>query len=502
MTAQMREPSRRSKTAGVLRAGDFRHYVDHFNAADHEDVINLIPNAQAWEWMTRNVPLFECPDQTIEEIYYYRWWTFRKHIKQTPAGVVLTEFILPVKHAGTYNTISCALGHHLVEGRWLRDSKWLDEYTRFWFRGNDGKPEPKFHQYSSWIAAAALDRYRVNGDRGLLLDLLNDFVADYHLWEQEKQLPDGLFWQYDVRDGMEESISGSRTAQNARPSISSYMYGNAVALAEIAAMAGRDDLVETFTAKASAIKKHVQEGLWDTQEKFFKVRFEDEMLSDAREAIGYIPWCFHLPDEGYEEAWAQLVDSEGFWAPFGITTAEQRHPKFRSHGVGRCEWDGAVWPFATSQTLGALANVLNDYRQSYVTTEHYLQAMQTYARSHHRNGEPYIGEYLDETTGEWLKGDNPRSRYYNHSTFGDLVITGLVGLRPRSDQIVQVSPLLPAGAWDWFCLGEVPYHGRRLAIVWDRTGTKYGVGKGFSVFADGTRLAHADTLTRIEGVLH
>src|SRR3990172_5360615 len=27
--------------------------------------------------------------------YYFRWWTFRKHIKQTPAGLVLTEFITP-----------------------------------------------------------------------------------------------------------------------------------------------------------------------------------------------------------------------------------------------------------------------------------------------------------------------------------------------------------------------------------------------------------------------
>jgi len=501
VTTQTRQSSRPPVTVDVLRAAEFHPYVDRFSAADHEDVVNLVPNAQSWEWMTRNVPLFECPDKTIEEIYYYRWWTFRKHIKQTPAGVVLTEFILPVKHAGTYNTISCALGHHLAEGRWLRDANWLGEYTRFWFRGSAGKPEPKFHQYSSWVAAAALDRYRVTGQKDLLLDLLDDFVADYRQWEQEKQLPDGLFWQYDVRDGMEESISGSRTAQNARPSISSYMYGNALAIAEIASLAGRSELVETFGSKATAIKNRVQDGLWDPKEKFFKVRFEDEMLSDAREAIGFIPWCFGLPDRGYEEAWAQLVDPDGFWAPFGITTAEQRHPKFRSHGVGRCEWDGAVWPFATSQTLGALANVLNDYRQSFVTKEHYLQAMQTYARSHHGNGQPYIGEYLDETTGEWLKGDNPRSRYYNHSTFCDLVITGLVGLRPRSDQTIQVSPLLPANAWDWFCLDQVPYHGRRLTIVWDRSGTKYGVGKGLSVFADGKLVAAAPGLSRIEGTL-
>ena len=67
------------------------------------------------------MPLFDCPDGDFEEIYYFRWWTFRKHIKQTPDGRVLTEFITPVSHAGPYNTISCAVGHHLAEGRWLRD---------------------------------------------------------------------------------------------------------------------------------------------------------------------------------------------------------------------------------------------------------------------------------------------------------------------------------------------------------------------------------------------
>src|SRR5689334_2244038 len=139
----------------MLNAADYKHYVDAFNAADAaEDVVNLVPNALAWEWMRQNIPLLDCPDRELEEIYYYRWWTFRKHIKQTSAGRVLTEFITPVKHAGIDNTISCALGHHLAEGRWLHDTQLLHEYLLFWFRGHHGAPQPHLHQYSSWIAAA------------------------------------------------------------------------------------------------------------------------------------------------------------------------------------------------------------------------------------------------------------------------------------------------------------------------------------------------------------
>jgi hypothetical protein len=485
-------------TTTRLNADEFKHYVDAFNADDQEDIVNLIPNAGAWEWMTQNVPLFTCSDKDIERIYYYRWWTFRKHIKQTPAGIIVTEFIEPVRHAGTYNSISCALGHHLAEGRWIRDTRILDEYTRFWFRGGEnGGPEYRFHRYSQWTAAAMLDRYRVTGDASLLLELLPDLMTDYANWEEEKRRDDGLFWQFDVWDGMEESISGSRKRKNARPTINSYMYANALAIADIAdiaAMAGKSAIAENFRAKAAELQRLVQEKLWDAEARFFKAQTEEGPLSDAREAIGFIPWCFDLPDRGHEDAWRQLVDEQGFRAPCGLTTAERRHPRFRSHGVGKCEWDGAVWPFAISQTLNALANVLRHYDQAYVTKQHYLDAVRTYARSHQKNGKPYIGEYHDEKTGEWLKGDNPRSRYYNHSTFCDLVIAGLVGLVPRSDRTIEVSPLLPPDAWNDFCLDNVPYHGRSLTIAWRR-------GDGLTILVDGHRVAHSPTLARMTAEL-
>ncbi|MDQ3812572.1 MAG: glycoside hydrolase [Armatimonadota bacterium] len=456
----------------------------------------------SWAWPQQNAPLFECPDKAVEEIYYYRWWTYRKHIKQTPAGFVVTEFLVPVSHAGPYNTISCAFGHHLAEGRWLRDQMFLDDYVRFWFRGDNGQPQPHFHQFSSWAASAIYERFLVNGDEEFVTSLLDDFVVDYRLWEQECQTPEGLFWQFDVRDGMEESISGSRTEKHLRPTINSYMFGNARAIAAIARLAGKAGLAQEFDQKAARIKQLTQQRLWDPSAKFFKVRKESGELSDVREAIGFIPWYFSLPDAGYEAAWTQLTDEAGFRAPYGITTAERRHPEFRTHGIGTCEWDGAVWPFATSQTLVALGNVLRHYHQSVVTSRDYFEQFLTYARSQYRNGKPYIGEYLDEKTGEWIKvKDGERSRYYNHSTFADLLITGVVGLRPRADGVVEVHPLLPDGIWEWFCLDGVPYHGRTLTILWDATGKRYGHGAGLRVLADGKPIAQAPRLERVTGLM-
>jgi hypothetical protein len=199
----------------------------------------------------------------------------------------------------------------------------------------------------------------------------------------------------------------------------------------------------------------------------------------------------------YDSAWTQVADERGFSAPYGLTTAERRSPFFRTHGVGKCEWDGAIWPFATAQTLTAMANFMNNYPQKITNDSVYFSQLEKLVQSQYHRGLPYVGEYLDEVTGYWLKGDQERSRYYNHSTFNDLIITGLIGLRPRMDNTLEVNPLLPKGKWNWFCLDNVRYHNHNLSIVWDKDGSRYNVGKGLRIFVDGKEVGHADTLSKV-----
>ena len=169
-----------------------------------------------------------------------------------------------------------------------------------------------------------------------------------------------------------------------------------------------------------------------------------------------------------------------------------------------CVLNKVIENFATSQTLYALANHLRARptfpRTSDLTTRNFFDAFLTYTRSQHANGQPYIGEYLDEVTGDWINR-NDRSRYYNHSTYADLLITGLVGLIPRADHTVEINPLLPPDTWDWFCLDGVKYHGHMLTVIWDKDGSRYGRGAGLRVFADGKEIAHADKLERVTGKL-
>ena len=464
---------------------------------EDENIAQAIPNSESSEWMKENIPLFECPDKDMEEMYYYRWWTLRKHIKNTPVGYGMTEFLVDRSYADKYNLIACAIGHHIYESRWLRDPKYLDGIINTWYHGNDGQPMAKMMKFSSWNPDAVYNRYLVDSDLDALAKMYPDLKAEYARWEEQHRLPNGLYWQGDVQDGMEESISGGRKKKYARPTINSYMYGNAKALAAIAGKLGKKDEQELYEKKAEEIKNLVQSRLWNKDHAFFET-VRGDTCAQAREAIGYIPWYFNLPDKGkYDEAWLQLNDENGFSAPYGLTTAERRHPEFRTRGVGKCEWDGAIWPFASAQTLTALANYLNTEENPVVTDSTYFAQMKRYVESQHHRGRPYIGEYLDEVTGYWLKGDQERSRYYNHSTFNDLVITGLVGLRPRNDNTIEVNPLVPEGEWDWFCLDNVPYHGCNVTILWDKDGQRYHKGSGLRVYVDGKEVGHAPSLERL-----
>jgi len=146
----------------------------------------------AAEFLADNVPLFDCPDRDIERTYYFRWWTYRKHIKMTPAGFIVDEFLPNVSWAGKYNSISCAAGHHIYEGRWLRDPRYLDDYSRFWFHGG-GEPR----RYSFWVADSIWARYCVTGEKKLALDLLPELIRNYEAWEKSNLDANELFWQID-----------------------------------------------------------------------------------------------------------------------------------------------------------------------------------------------------------------------------------------------------------------------------------------------------------------
>jgi hypothetical protein len=510
---------------GLVRPDSIQSHIERFNSNDDQALESHINNEACWAWIKANVPRFECPDKDIEEMYYFRWWVYRKHIKPTPGGYVITDFLPNVSHAGKFNTIPCAAGLHIDEGRWLRDRTYMNDYIRFWFSA-EGSPR----KYSSWFASSVYGYCTTIGDFALCEELLDTFVENFKAWEASNRHGSGLFWSHDDRDGGEYSISGS----GLRPTLNSYMYADAISIARMARKFNRPHIAAEFQHKADDIKRLVQSTLWDSDYGFFvtiPARSTSDVLPDmshraipearrVRELYGYFPWKFSLPDHGFESAWGQALDEEGFAAPYGLTTAEQRHPRFMKNRYKRCQWDGSSWPFATSMALGGMISLLHNYQQEVIEKADFYALMKTYTYSQHRTlpyGEiiPWIGESLHPQSGIWLSRaialdmsipkikSRPvvndknhailRGKDYNHSSYCDLIISGLVGLKMHDDYAISVAPLIPEDTWGWFCLEEIHYQGKSLTVVYDKTGEKYNMTPGLSLLIDGVVAAHTNS---------
>jgi hypothetical protein len=507
----------------VLRPSDYRHYVDLFRTQEMAATGKLYSGEDGedpWAWMQREIPWFEASDKQFEEMYYFRWYAWKKHLVKTSHGYVITEWLpKPNFKDGSYGALPDAAAFHIAEARWLRSKEIAEDYARFWLA-----PGSSVQKYSGSIAANVRDLTLANGNKQLAKALLPAMVENYRTWEKRQQDANGLFWSIDTRDAMEKSISGS----GYRPTLNSYLNADAQAIAAIT-----DDPAQRaeFRRKAESLRRLIETRLWNPKHNFYEVvspaadsgirkekKFIDPgttlQLSDARELIGYIPWMFGIPAEKHAVAWKQLFDPQGFDGKYGATTAERRHPRFRFPSNDQCNWNGPTWPFATTQTLLALAAYQHGTNAPVIGSAEYYKLFQRYVLSQHlqlSDGQVinWIDEDQDADTGEWIAKNIlikknkqiGRGNYYNHSGFADPLITGLIGLEPRSDNKVVVKPLLPQGQWSYFSIDGLPYHGHLLTVLWDETGKRYGRGKGMALMVDGKRVAAREGLGKLEGKL-
>jgi hypothetical protein len=173
-------------------------------------------------------------------------------------------------------------------------------------------------------------------------------------------------------------------------------------------------------------------------------------------------------------------------------------------GKPECQWNGPSWPFQTSQVLTALANLLHDDQQPYITRADYLHLLRQYTAQHFLSpGHPDIQEDYNPDTGQPIVG-LARSHHYSHSTYVDLILSGLIGIRPRADDVLEVNPLLPSDATSgtqpirFFAVQGVQYHGHEVSVIYDADGSRYKIGRGLTVFVDGKRVSGPEPLEHIE----
>ena len=469
------------------------------------------------DWFLHNIPFLDVPDPQIQQVYYYRWQTYREHLIYTGSiyGWLSTEFLQPVSYGAPYGGVSAAAGHQIIEGRWLRDQQYTKDDINYWLNGPGQFPKPQIdavnadtsdwaHEYSFWAASAVWQVYLAHGDLKFAEGQLPQMVKQYRGWDNHYNSALGLYWQVPVWDATEftpasfESSDPYHGGAGYRPTINAYQAGDAGAIASIAALSGDYATATDYVRRAISLRANMQSRLWDAGRQFFYDMPRDNnptlALLDTREEEGFVPWMFDAALPQDSAALTELKDPQGFAASFGPTTAERRSRWFDYQAAGCCHWDGPSWPYETSQTLTGLANLLIDYpAQSDYTREDYINALHTYAATQFRNGIPYVAEAHDADADTWIYDSNDHSEDYNHSTFNDNVISGLIGLRGAPGNVLVIDPLAPP-TWDYFALENTPYHGHNVTVLWDRTGARYKQGAGLRVFVDGAQAAARPSL--------
>lgn len=460
------------------------------------------------QWYLDNIPFFECSDKQIEQVYYYRWKLYKAHIRNTGHNkYVTTEFINDMHwDRDPYSTINAATMHHIYEGRWLKDDRYMDGYINYMYQegGNN-------RQYSEGIADAAYERYLVNADSAFIIRQLDSMQRLYNGWYDHFDSTKNLYYIPAMPDATEYTIAsidasggkdGFEGGDAFRPTINSYMYGNAKAIASIAAMKGDAALSRDFLQRAAVIKENVQQSLWNDSFQHFTdrhqvsnkyVRYWDFIR--GRELAGMAPWYYNLPDdnEKYSAAWKHVIDTTQLLGPFGFRTNEPSYQYYFkqftfSFGKPGSQWNGPSWPYQSSQVINSMINLLNNYQQGVVTNSDFLKTLRLFTQQHYlADGKINLVENYDPDKGGpivyfyW-------SNHYNHSQYNNLVISGLCGIRPSGGDTLIINPLVDTTI-QYFFLDDVRYHGHKLSVIYDRDGNHYKTGKGLTVLVDGKKAA-------------
>jgi hypothetical protein len=486
------------------------------------------------EWYLRSIPFLEIDDPEIQEIYYYRWKLYRSHIRQIGAqGTTVTEFLENVPWARQpYTDLNDSASFHLLEGRWLRDPAVVDSLIDHLYTGGGND-----RHFSESIAAATEASTRVTGDPEPGLRHLDTMQHIFNLWDDHLDRARNLYWIEPLLDATEYTISSIDASgagftdtpsrdQNRngftggfayRPSINSYQYANALAIARFAALAGKADVAADYRRRAEAIRAAVLAQLWNPELGHFTDRYQRSTpfvkageFIRGRELVGYTPWMVELPPamagSANAAAWKHLLSPKQLGGPMGLRTVEPSYARYltqyrydQATGLRECQWNGPSWPFQTSQALTAIANVLDDYPATGMTSADYLRLLRQYTHQHYLSpGHPDVEEDYNPDTGGPIVG-LPRSHHYNHSTYVDLVVSGLIGIRPRADEVLEVDPLVPvdgAAPIRYFALEQLRYHGHEIGIFYDVDGKRYQIGAGLSIFVDGRRAIGPGALVR------
>ena len=477
-------------------------------------------------WNVANVPAFDSPEEALTKQYWHRATSIlRKNLFHVGEGRLKDWGISEGRWTSSWyaNIISYGGGHQIREARWLRNPQYVNGIIATWCANEkDNGVFPNYirpktmgdGQYTDWITSTVWDAQCVHPDAknlkawagalkknvdGWLVtyDTDNDGLlnVDSHWWTGMEWQPSFFYFKDFDKDKQDQQLE--------RVDLTAYVYGNAKNLARILAVVGDKEGAATYEAIATKIRAATEQSMWDAKTNFFySIEPNNGDKAMVKEIVGVYPFYFSMfgAEEGkpYTAAWKSILDPSEFWTDWPVASATKmckaysQDVTFNGKRVGGCMWNGPTWPHANSIVLSAMGATLREFPDSPVTVDKMYELFKSFTMAQFKDQDlnfPWTGEYYSGDDAKWRTDQ----RDYNHSTYIDILIAEIAGLRPRNDDVIEVHPLISA-QMPPFVIDGVRYRNHDVTIMWSpkESAEKQADGlPGFRVYVDG-KLAHHD----------
>jgi len=500
----------------------------------HEDPL-LAHRKRYQAWYDENCPRFECSDEWVSRMWWYRWFVVRHNYVDPRLGHIRHPLFYEGKHGGYARGITASAPLIINEVRWLRDAKYAHGMMRNyietqpehglyrdlwvdWVRdlepGREGNPDPGYEEF---LPTAFWGALLVHSDRELLDDAAASMMANIAGLREIRDRNDNLLLNPGGHHMTQEHAPSFTHfheykdwydyTELERPDYSAFFYANLCATAAAHRKLGNTQEAEWFGNLAARCANAICEKLWDPKDGYFySIREEDGEFARCREANGLFPFAFMaVPDEPeYHRAVAYLLDEEELLTPWPFATTSQQCPAFSAQpgywGQQKkrafCMWNGPTWPYTNSILVEAMGNLVRHHSQELVNAEILCAFMGKFARLMHEDGDaglPLVRECYDGETGKGYGCPD-----YFHSSYNDLIVRFMCGLTPAEGQELVVDPL--CAGWSHFRLEGLRYQGHDISIIYESRPRKKAyedVEAGLTVIVDGEIAAHAPGLEAV-----
>lgn len=448
---------------------------------------------QYQRWFDANCPQFDCPEERLVRLWWYRWFLVRHNLMDARLGGLPHPCVYPVK-SGAQARLSARHGWPILrELRWLRDPALAQ--SQIMAQLQTETPDGFFGD--GWLQPPpTTPTPETPLDATVALPAAFGEALGVHPWpEVLPQLTAAcartLAALRKQRDPNNNLLLAGPTAPVERVDSTAFFAASLRATGELLGLLGKKVDAQWHEGLAEKCRETLVSQMWDEWQRFFCDRQDEAPCADGPYARQLLPFALgQVPtDPRYTAAFETVFSPEHLWSPYPVREV--------SREVDR---QAGILPELNAVTAEALAHAVRHREHPGPDRRQLLDFITRSASLAFEEGDPYRPQSRERYDAESGLGDGALE-VLSYS-FSDLLIRLIAGLLPQGDETLLIDPL--AEGWTHFRLDALPYRGHNLTIIWESRpeGERYpDATAGLTVRVDGQLVAQSPTLEKITAEL-